>query len=155
MSKCNLSAGKTPYDLMRATFPAGTVIPHSGTKIRALQIIADLDGIPQGGTRAVWWLRRLLSFWWGERPREPFAGVLAGRSRLVSSLAPPKPAAGRTTPPSPGLRPPSPTPVGEGQWRWRRHFDPNLINLLPIRTFARRLLNADAIVALRTVRHRV
>ncbi len=41
-----LSAGKTPYDLMRATFPAGTV---SGTpKIRAMQIIADLEGTTRG-----------------------------------------------------------------------------------------------------------
>ena len=43
-----LAAGKTPYDLMRATFPAGTVIPQSGTKIRAMQIIADLEGTTRG-----------------------------------------------------------------------------------------------------------
>ena len=30
------------------TFPAGTVIPQSGTKIRAMQIIADLEGTPRG-----------------------------------------------------------------------------------------------------------
>ena len=41
-----LSAGKTPHDLMRATFPAGTV---SGVpKIRAMQIIADLEATTRG-----------------------------------------------------------------------------------------------------------
>ena len=41
-----LSADKTNYDLMRATFPAGTV---SGVpKIRAMQIIADLEGTTRG-----------------------------------------------------------------------------------------------------------
>jgi anthranilate/para-aminobenzoate synthase component I len=52
-----LSADKTNYDLMRATFPAGTV--SGAPKIRAMQIIADLEGIPQGGTRSVWRLRGL------------------------------------------------------------------------------------------------
>ena len=41
-----LSAGKTPYDLMRATFPAGTV--SGAPKIRAMQIIADLEGTTRG-----------------------------------------------------------------------------------------------------------
>lgn len=36
-----LSGSKTPYDLMRATFPAGTV--SGAPKIRAMQIIADLE----------------------------------------------------------------------------------------------------------------
>src|SRR6185436_18640964 len=36
-----LAAGKTPYDLMRATFPAGTV--SGAPKIRAMQLIADLE----------------------------------------------------------------------------------------------------------------
>jgi len=35
-----LSADTTNYDLMRATYPAGTV--SGGPKIRAMQIIADL-----------------------------------------------------------------------------------------------------------------
>jgi anthranilate synthase component 1 len=41
-----LSAGKTPYDLMRATFPAGTV--SGAPKIRAMQIIAELEGTTRG-----------------------------------------------------------------------------------------------------------
>jgi anthranilate synthase component 1 len=41
-----LSAGKTPYDLMRATFPAGTV--SGAPKIRAMQLIADLEGTTRG-----------------------------------------------------------------------------------------------------------
>ncbi len=41
-----LSAGKTPYDLMRATFPAGTV--SGAPKIRAMQIICDLEGTTRG-----------------------------------------------------------------------------------------------------------
>ena len=41
-----LAADKTPYDLMRATFPAGTV--SGAPKIRAMQIIADLEGTTRG-----------------------------------------------------------------------------------------------------------
>jgi anthranilate synthase component 1 len=41
-----LAAGKTPYDLMRATFPAGTV--SGAPKIRAMQLIADLEGTTRG-----------------------------------------------------------------------------------------------------------
>ena len=41
-----LAAGKTPYDLMRATFPAGTV--SGAPKIRAMQIIAGLEGTTRG-----------------------------------------------------------------------------------------------------------
>jgi anthranilate synthase component 1 len=44
--KGKLSAGKTPYDLMRATFPAGTV--SGAPKIRAMQLIADLEGTTRG-----------------------------------------------------------------------------------------------------------
>jgi hypothetical protein len=50
-----LSADKTNYDLMRATFPAGTV--SGAPKIRAMQIIADLEGTTRG---TVWRLRGLL-----------------------------------------------------------------------------------------------
>ena len=39
-------AGKTPYDLMRATFPAGTV--SGAPKIRAMQIISELEGTTRG-----------------------------------------------------------------------------------------------------------
>jgi anthranilate synthase component 1 len=46
MSKCNLSADKTNHDLMRATFPAGTV--RGAPKIRAMQIIAELEGTTRG-----------------------------------------------------------------------------------------------------------
>ena len=42
----HLSAGKTPYDLMRATFPAGTL--SGAPKVRAMQIIADLEGTTRG-----------------------------------------------------------------------------------------------------------
>ncbi len=41
-----LSADKTNYDLMRATFPAGTV--SGAPKIRAMQIISDLEGTTRG-----------------------------------------------------------------------------------------------------------
>ena len=41
-----LSAGKSPYDLMRATFPAGTV--SGAPKIRAMQIIAELEQTARG-----------------------------------------------------------------------------------------------------------
>jgi hypothetical protein len=40
------SVGKTPYDLMRATFPAGTV--SGAPKIRAMQIIAELEATTRG-----------------------------------------------------------------------------------------------------------
>jgi anthranilate synthase component 1 len=42
----NLSADRTTYDLMRATFPAGTV--SGAPKIRAMQIIAELEGTARG-----------------------------------------------------------------------------------------------------------
>jgi anthranilate synthase component 1 len=41
-----LSADKTPYDLMRATFPAGTV--SGAPKIRAMQIISELEQTARG-----------------------------------------------------------------------------------------------------------
>ena len=41
-----LSAGKSPYDLMRATFPAGTV--SGAPKIRAMQIISELEQTTRG-----------------------------------------------------------------------------------------------------------
>ncbi len=41
-----LSAEKTPYDLMRATFPAGTL--SGAPKIRAMQIIAELEQTARG-----------------------------------------------------------------------------------------------------------
>jgi anthranilate synthase component 1 len=41
-----LAAGKTPYDLMRATFPAGTV--SGAPKIRAMQIISELEQTTRG-----------------------------------------------------------------------------------------------------------
>ncbi len=41
-----LSAGRTPYDLMRATFPAGTL--SGAPKIRAMQIIAELEQNARG-----------------------------------------------------------------------------------------------------------
>jgi len=41
-----LSEGKTPYDLMRATFPAGTL--SGAPKIRAMQIIAELEQTARG-----------------------------------------------------------------------------------------------------------
>lgn len=42
----NLSENKTPYDLMRATFPAGTL--SGAPKIRAMQIISDLEQTQRG-----------------------------------------------------------------------------------------------------------
>jgi anthranilate synthase component I len=42
----NLSTDKTLYDLMRATFPAGTV--SGAPKIRAMQIIAELEQTARG-----------------------------------------------------------------------------------------------------------
>ena len=41
-----LSEAKTPYDLMRATFPAGTL--SGAPKIRAMQIIAELERTARG-----------------------------------------------------------------------------------------------------------
>jgi len=41
-----LSADKTLYDLMRATFPAGTV--SGAPKIRAMQIISELEQTTRG-----------------------------------------------------------------------------------------------------------
>jgi anthranilate synthase component 1 len=41
-----LSADRTPFDLMRATFPAGTLT--GAPKIRAMQIIAELEGTQRG-----------------------------------------------------------------------------------------------------------
>src|SRR5499427_5229979 len=41
-----LSPGKTPYDLMRATFPAGTL--SGAPKIRAMQIISELEQTARG-----------------------------------------------------------------------------------------------------------
>ena len=41
-----LSASHTPYDLMRATFPAGTL--SGAPKIRAMQIISELEGTTRG-----------------------------------------------------------------------------------------------------------
>ena len=42
----HLSHGRTPYDLMRATFPAGTL--SGAPKIRAMQIIAELEKTQRG-----------------------------------------------------------------------------------------------------------
>jgi anthranilate synthase component 1 len=41
-----LADGVTPFDLLRATFPAGTV--SGAPKIRAMQIISDLEGYRRG-----------------------------------------------------------------------------------------------------------
>jgi anthranilate synthase component 1 len=41
-----LSSGKTPYDLMRATFPAGTL--SGAPKVRAMQIISELEQTTRG-----------------------------------------------------------------------------------------------------------
>jgi anthranilate synthase component 1 len=42
----NLSAQRTPFDLMRATFPAGTL--SGAPKIRAMQIICELEQTTRG-----------------------------------------------------------------------------------------------------------
>jgi anthranilate synthase component 1 len=42
----HLSSKHTPYDLMRATFPAGTL--SGAPKIRAMQIISELEGVQRG-----------------------------------------------------------------------------------------------------------
>jgi anthranilate synthase component 1 len=42
----HLSKEKTPYDLMRATFPAGTL--SGAPKIRAMQVIAELEQTARG-----------------------------------------------------------------------------------------------------------
>jgi anthranilate synthase component I len=41
-----LAAGQTPFDLMRATFPAGTL--SGAPKIRAMQIISEMEGTTRG-----------------------------------------------------------------------------------------------------------
>jgi len=42
----HLAAGRSPYDLMRATFPAGTL--SGAPKIRAMQIISELEQTTRG-----------------------------------------------------------------------------------------------------------
>jgi anthranilate synthase component 1 len=42
----DLRAGVTPYDLLRACFPAGTV--SGAPKVRAMQIVSDLEGYRRG-----------------------------------------------------------------------------------------------------------
>jgi anthranilate synthase component 1 len=42
----HLASGKTPYDLIRATFPAGTL--SGAPKIRAMQIISELEQTARG-----------------------------------------------------------------------------------------------------------
>jgi anthranilate synthase component I len=42
----HLSESRSPYDLMRATFPAGTL--SGAPKIRAMQIISELEGTQRG-----------------------------------------------------------------------------------------------------------
>src|SRR5207302_505346 len=42
----HLSREHTPYDLMRATFPAGTL--SGAPKIRAMQIISEMEGVQRG-----------------------------------------------------------------------------------------------------------
>ncbi|MEO0795412.1 MAG: anthranilate synthase component I [Verrucomicrobiota bacterium] len=42
----DLAADKTPFDLMRATFPAGTL--SGAPKVRAMQIISELEGQQRG-----------------------------------------------------------------------------------------------------------
>ncbi len=42
----SLQPGYDAFDLMRATFPAGTV--SGAPKIRAMQIITELEGVPRG-----------------------------------------------------------------------------------------------------------
>jgi anthranilate synthase component I len=42
----HLAAGKSPYDLMRATFPAGTL--SGAPKIRAMQLISELEQTQRG-----------------------------------------------------------------------------------------------------------
>jgi anthranilate/para-aminobenzoate synthase component I len=44
------SLAKTPYDLMRATFPAGTF--SDAPKIRAMQIIGDLEGMTRNASNS-------------------------------------------------------------------------------------------------------
>jgi anthranilate synthase component I len=41
-----LAAGRSPYDLMRATFPAGTL--SGAPKIRAMQIISEMEQTARG-----------------------------------------------------------------------------------------------------------
>jgi anthranilate synthase component 1 len=41
-----LQAGRSPYDLMRATFPAGTV--SGAPKVRAMQVISELEATQRG-----------------------------------------------------------------------------------------------------------
>jgi len=41
-----LQQGRSPYDLMRATFPAGTV--SGAPKVRAMQVISELEAVQRG-----------------------------------------------------------------------------------------------------------
>ena len=80
-----LSADKTPYDLMRATFPAGTL--SGAPKIRAMQIIAELEQTargPYGGCVGLLLLQRQpgLLHHHPHRAAQGRQGLRAGRRRL-------------------------------------------------------------------------
>ena len=80
-----LSAGKTPYDLMRATFPAGTV--SGAPKIRAMQIISELEQTARGPyarLRRLFFLQRQSRHLHHHphRAAQGRQGLCAGRRRL-------------------------------------------------------------------------
>ena len=131
-----LSGGKTPYDLMRATLPAGTV--SGAPKLRAMQIIADLEGTtrgPYGGCVGYFSFNGNLDTcitirtallkdgkayvqagggWVTDsEPEAEFQETVNKSRRCVFAFSPRS---------SPGQWPPSPTPAGEGPGRRRRRF---------------------------------
>jgi hypothetical protein len=80
-----IAAGKNAYDLLRATFPAGTV--SGAPKIRAMQIIAQYEASQRGfyaGALGLFWLRRQHGHLHhaAHRPAEGRPGPYPGRRRL-------------------------------------------------------------------------
>ena len=88
--KGKLKEGKTAFDLVRATFPAGTV--SGAPKVRAMEIIEELEAQRRGVLRRHGGLLRLLrQLRFGDHhqddPRPGGAGLHSGRGRHCRRLA--------------------------------------------------------------------
>ena len=74
-----LRDGVTPFELLRACFPAGTV--SGAPKVRAMQIISELEGVPPRHLRGRGRLRAARAAGDGHVHRDPHARP-AGRRRV-------------------------------------------------------------------------